>query len=85
MKIFALFGNPIGQSLSPLMHNAAFSKMGVDAHYVPFCVENLEDAVRGIRGLNIGGVSVTIPFKTAVMEYLDELVLAQRLGAKRGR
>lgn len=73
MKIFALFGNPIGQSLSPLMHNAAFSKMGVDAHYVPFCVENLEDAVRGIRGLNIGGVSVTIPFKTAVMEYLDEL------------
>ncbi|MBE9547302.1 MAG: shikimate dehydrogenase [Proteobacteria bacterium] len=73
MKIFALFGNPTGHSLSPLMHNAAFSKMGIDARYVPFCVENLEDAVKGIRGLNICGVSVTIPFKTAVMKYLDEL------------
>jgi shikimate dehydrogenase len=73
MKIFALFGNPTGQSLSPLMHTAVYSKMGIDARYVPFCVENLEDAVRGIRGLNICGVSVTIPFKTTVMKYLDAL------------
>ena len=70
-EIFALFGNPVGHSLSPLMHNATFKRMKVDAHYVPFCVENLEDAVRGIRGLNIRGVSITIPFKTAVMPYLD--------------
>ena len=70
-EIFALFGNPVGHSLSPLMHNATFKRMKVDAHYVPFCVENLEDAVRGIRGLNIRGVSITIPFKTAVMAYLD--------------
>ncbi|MEA1935517.1 MAG: shikimate dehydrogenase [Thermodesulfobacteriota bacterium] len=73
MKIFALFGNPTGQSLSPLMHNAAYSKMEIDACYVSFCVENIENAVRGIRGLNICGVSVTIPFKTTVMEYLDEI------------
>ncbi len=72
-EIFALFGNPVGHSLSPLMHNATFTEMKVDAHYVPFCVENLEDAVRGIRGFNIRGVSVTIPFKTAVMPYLDAL------------
>jgi len=70
-EIFALFGNPVGHSLSPLMHNATFKKMNIDAHYVPFCVENLEDAVRGIRGLNIRGVSITIPFKTTVMSYLD--------------
>jgi shikimate dehydrogenase len=70
-EIFALFGNPVGHSLSPLMHNATFEKMKIEAHYVPFCVKNLEDAVRGIRGLNIRGVSVTIPFKTTVMPYLD--------------
>jgi shikimate dehydrogenase len=70
-EIFALFGNPVRHSLSPLMHNATFKRMKIDAHYVPFCVENLEDAVREIRGLPIRGVSITIPLKTAVMDYLD--------------
>ena len=72
-EIYALFGNPVGHSLSPLMHNATFKRMNIDAHYVPFCVKDLEDAMRGIRGLDIRGVSVTIPFKTAVMPYLDEV------------
>ncbi len=72
-EIFALFGNPVGHSLSPLMHNATFKRMNIDAHYVPFCVKDLEDAMRGIRGLDIRGVSITIPFKTTVMPYLDEV------------
>jgi len=72
-EIFAVFGNPIGHSLSPIMHNAAFKRMKISAHYVPFCVKNVEDAVRGIRGLDIRGVSITIPFKTTVMPYLDEV------------
>jgi shikimate dehydrogenase len=66
-EIFAVFGNPIGHSLSPVMHNAAFKRMKMNAHYVPFCVKNVKDAVRGIRGLDIRGVSITIPFKTEVM------------------
>ncbi|MFB3925334.1 MAG: shikimate dehydrogenase [Syntrophales bacterium] len=69
--IFALFGNPVEHSLSPLMHNAAYREMGLDAIYVPFCVENLPDAVKAVRTLGIRGVSVTLPFKTAVMQYLD--------------
>jgi len=72
-EIFALFGNPVGHSLSPLMHNATFKRMKIDANYIPFCVRNLEDAVRGIRGLDIRGVSITLPFKTTVMPYLDEV------------
>ena len=72
-KLYAVFGNPVGHSLSPIMHNAAFKRMKIDAHYVPFCVKNVEDAVRGIKGLDIRGVSVTIPFKTTVMPYLDEV------------
>jgi len=70
-KIFALFGNPVGHSLSPLMHNAAFRRMGINALYVPFAIDRIGDAVSGIRALGISGVSVTIPFKTSVMDYLD--------------
>ncbi len=81
-EIFALFGNPIEHSLSPLMLNATFKRMKIDAHYVPFRVKTMEDAIRGIRGLDIRGVSITIPFKTEVMAYLDELDEdALRIGA----
>jgi shikimate dehydrogenase len=72
-QIFAVFGNPVKHSLSPLMHNAAYREMGLNAVYIPFCVENLAEAVSGIRGLPISGVSVTIPFKTVVMDLLDEV------------
>jgi shikimate dehydrogenase len=80
--IYAVFGNPVAHSLSPLMHQAALDHTGQKAHYVPFCVTALKEAVQGIRGLNIRGVSVTLPFKTAVMEFLDEVEEgARRIGA----
>lgn len=68
---FVLLGNPVRHSLSPLMHNTALSAMNLNGHYSAFCVTDVEAAVAGIRGLNIRGASVTIPFKTEVMEYLD--------------
>jgi len=71
--IFALFGNPVGHSLSPPMHNAAYKKMGINASYESYCVEDLQDAITRIRGRPLEGVSVTIPFKTAVIPYLDEI------------
>jgi shikimate dehydrogenase len=71
--IFSLFGNPVGHSLSPLMHNAAYKEMKIDASYVPVCVEHLEDAIQGIRQGDTQGASITIPFKTEVMPYLDEV------------
>ena len=81
-KVFALFGNPVGHSLSPLMHHTAYREMRINASYVPFCVGNLEDAVRGIRGMGISGVSVTIPFKSEVLKHLDELEeSSNRIGA----
>jgi shikimate dehydrogenase len=82
IKIFAVFGNPIAHSLSPLMHQAALDRMGLKARYVPFCVKDIGRAVEGIRGLDIQGVSVTLPFKTEVMQYLDEVDEdALRIGA----
>jgi len=71
--IYALIGNPVGHSLSPAMHNRAYREMGIDACYVAFEVTDLKGAVSGIRALGIKGVSVTIPFKTAVLTYLDEI------------
>lgn len=70
---FALFGNPVGHSLSPAMHRAAFAAMGLNAEYAAFCVRDLAAAVQGVRGMDIRGVSVTVPFKTEVMDLLDDL------------
>ena len=70
---YALFGNPVGHSLSPLMHNAAFGALGVRALYRAQCVENLEFSVRLIREMPLAGVSVTLPVKGAIMAFLDEV------------
>jgi shikimate dehydrogenase/3-dehydroquinate dehydratase type I len=69
---YVLLGNPVQQSLSPLMHNAALKEMKIAETYSAFCVRNLDGALRGMRDMNIRGASITIPFKTAVMEYLDD-------------
>ncbi|MCJ7664448.1 MAG: shikimate dehydrogenase [Desulfobacterales bacterium] len=82
LAIFALFGNPVAHSLSPLMHNAAYKKMGIDASYCPCCVEDLEEAIERIKKLPLQGVSVTIPYKTAVIAYLDEVdASSHKIGA----
>jgi shikimate dehydrogenase/3-dehydroquinate dehydratase type I len=73
LQNYVLLGNPVAQSLSPLMHNAALKEMGIDGRYSAFCVSNLEAALCGIKGMNISGASVTIPYKVSVMEYLDEI------------
>jgi shikimate dehydrogenase len=81
-KIFGILGRPVTHSLSPVMHNAAFRHLGVNAVYVAFPVTDLAQAVAGLRGLPIGGVSVTIPFKEEIIPLIDELgPRAARIGA----
>ena len=70
---YILLGNPVRQSLSPLMHNAALKEMEIEGNYSAFCVHDLGSAIQGIRGMNIRGASVTIPFKEAVIKYLDDI------------
>jgi shikimate dehydrogenase len=72
-KIFGILGRPVAHSLSPVMHNAAFRHLGINAVYVAFPVTGLAQAVAGLRGLGIGGVSVTIPFKEEIIPLIDEL------------
>ena len=83
-RICGLIGDPVEHSVSPVMHNAAFSSLGLDYIYLPFRVEKgqLAKAIDGVRALNIGGLNVTIPHKVAVIPLLDELeTLAERIGA----
>jgi len=81
-RVYGLLGRPVAHSLSPAMHNAAFAELGLDAVYVAFAVKDLEQAVTGLRGLDLGGVSVTIPFKEDIIPLLDELdPVAAHIGA----
>lgn len=74
-KIIGIFGDPIEHTLSPLIHNEAFSYLGLDYCYVAFNVkkDKLKEAVEGIRALNIKGVNITVPHKETVIQYIDEL------------
>ena len=70
---YVLLGNPVKHSLSPVMHNAALDDLGLAGHYSAFCVHDLAAAIQSIRGMDIRGASVTIPFKTEVMGLLDDI------------
>ncbi|MCL4502871.1 MAG: shikimate dehydrogenase [Deltaproteobacteria bacterium] len=72
-KIYGILGRPVTHSLSPAMHNAAFRELKINAVYVAFPVTDLAQAVVGLRGLDIRGVSVTIPFKEEIIPLIDEL------------
>jgi shikimate dehydrogenase len=72
-KTYALFGNPVEHSLSPVMHKAALKEMKVDARYIAIRVENAREITRKIKEMNVQGASITIPHKTAVMDCLDEV------------
>lgn len=82
--IYGLMGHPVGHSFSPAMHNAALAGLGLNAVYVPFDPppDQLQAAVAGIRALGVAGVNVTVPYKEAVIPFLDELSAeAQSYGA----
>ena len=74
-SVYGIIGSPVAHSRSPLMQNAGFAALGIDAVYVPFKVssEKLEIALQGLNSLGVAGFNVTIPHKTAIMEYLDDI------------
>jgi len=78
-----VIGNPVGHSLSPAIHNAAFRKLGLNFIYLAWQVERIGDAIKGLRALgNFRGASVTIPHKVAAIPFLDHVEMtAQRIGA----
>jgi shikimate dehydrogenase len=83
-KICALIGDPVEHTMSPVMHNEAYKKLGLDYVYIPFRVapERLAEAVAGLRALNVTGFNVTIPHKVSIIPLLDGLdPRAEKIGA----
>lgn len=83
-QLLGVIGHPVSHSLSPLMHNAALAKLGLDYVYLPFPVapENLERAIAGFASIGVVGFSITIPHKQAILPLLSEISpIAQAIGA----
>lgn len=80
-ELIGLMAYPIRHSSSPAMHNEAFAKLGLDYAYLAFEVDNdtLEDAVKGLRALKMKGSNVSMPNKTVVHKYLDQLSPAAKM------
>ena len=73
-RICAVMGKPIGHSMSPAIHNAALDLLNLDYVYVAFEVDDVKNALNGMRALhNFRGLSVTLPHKIEVINYLDEI------------
>jgi len=72
-QLYGVIGKPVRHSLSPIIHNGVFRRMGLNAAYLAFEVNDLAGAISGIRGLGIQGASVTIPYKTRIIPLLDGL------------
>lgn len=82
--VVGIMGDPVEHSLSPPMHNAAFKHLKMDYVYVPFHVEHgdLGCAIDGARSMGIKGLNITIPHKTEVTNYFNEITqTAQLIGA----
>ena len=76
-KIYGIMGNPVKHSLSPRMHNRAFEELGENSVYLPFCVEDVPAAIKGMKAIGIQGVSVTIPHKESVFDHLQCIAQCQ--------
>ena len=79
--MYALLGHPVAHSMSPAMHNEAFKKLGFDAKYVAIDVteEQLPEALLQLKDMGYRGWNLTMPLKSAIVPYMDEVSREARL------
>src|ERR1700722_3472733 len=81
-RVYGVIGDPVGHSLSPLLHNTGFIARKIDAVYLPFLVKDLRDFLKALPEFGIRGFSVTIPHKQSILKHLQEIdPLAAQIGA----
>ncbi len=81
-KVYGVAGNPVGKSLSPVMMNAAFRRETVNAVYLALQTANVDDLVTLIREIPLQGVSITMPHKQDILQYLEHTdPLSKKIGA----
>jgi len=75
LKTFAVIGDPIDHSLSPIIHNAAYRELEMDCTYIAYRVAQgeLATGIESLKKIKISGFNVTIPHKIEMMKYLDNL------------
>lgn len=80
-KLYGVIGWPLGQTLSPLLHNTGFQSLGLPCVYMAWPVkpEDLEKFVDSLAIMNIQGLSITIPHKIAILRYLENVSEAASL------
>ena len=83
-RVCGLIGNPVGHSISPVIHNTLADLCGIDMVYTTFKVEKgaVDTAVKGAHALDILGLNVTVPHKQEVIGALESVdPLAEAIGA----
>lgn len=72
-EVYGVIADPVGHSMSPIVHNTAFRQLNMDKVYVPFRVpsEDLPDFMTYCRGFGLRGLSVTIPHKETILQHVD--------------
>ena len=81
-RVYGVIGDPVGHSLSPLLHNTGFVARHLDAVYLPFLVRQLDDFLAAVPEFGVRGFSVTLPHKQTILKHLKECEpLAAEIGA----
>jgi shikimate dehydrogenase len=83
-NLFGLIGERLTHSFSSQIHSSLYKKLNINAHYYTFEIErkSLSSAVDSMKTLNIKGFNVTIPYKTDIMRYVDQISLeSKNIGA----
>jgi 3-dehydroquinate dehydratase / shikimate dehydrogenase len=78
-RLYGIFGRPIGHSVSPAVHNAAFEACGFDGAYLPLEASDAADALAFADAIGLAGASITAPFKLALLAKADDVNESARL------
>jgi len=81
-KAYGVAGDPVAHSLSPLMMNTAFRRENINAVYLPLHASKLSDLLACVRDIPLHGLSITLPYKQEIIQYLDNTdPLTEKIGA----